>query len=205
MTANHGVRLAGQSCISVQNLFVHRSTVDEFIRLQTAVMKAMKVGDPMDPVTDIGPVIDERSAVRIESWIGEASDAGARVLCGGTRRGTLIEPTLITDVSPTMKVVCQEIFGPVIVVRPFDELHEPIAWINQSGFGLNCGIFTASLDTAFTALRKIECGGVIINGSSTFRPDQIPYGGIKQSGLGREGPRYAVMEMTEQKLVVFNH
>jgi acyl-CoA reductase-like NAD-dependent aldehyde dehydrogenase len=204
MTANHGVRLAGQSCISVQNLFVHRSIVEAFVRLQSVLVSGMKVGDPMDPATDVGPVINESAAIRIESWIREAADAGARIICGGKRNGAVVEPTIVTDVSPTMKVVCQEIFGPVIVVRPFDELHEPIAWINQSGFGLNCGIFTSSLEIAFRALREIECGGVIINGSSTFRPDQIPYGGIKNSGLGREGPRYAVMEMTEQKLVVFN-
>jgi acyl-CoA reductase-like NAD-dependent aldehyde dehydrogenase len=204
MTANHGVRLAGQSCISVQNLFVHRSIVDDFVRVQTATVSRMKVGDPMDPTTDVGPVIDERAAIRIESWVREAAEAGARILCGGKRHGAVVEPTLITNASPTMKVVCQEIFGPVIVIRPFDDLNEPIAWINQSGFGLNCGIFTRSLDIAFRALRQIECGGVIINGSSTFRPDQIPYGGIKNSGVGREGPRYAVMEMTEQKLVVFN-
>lgn len=204
MTANHGVRLAGQSCISVQNLFVHRTIVDAFIEQQTAVVSGMVVGDPMDARTDIGPVIDERAAARIESWLREAQKAGARVLSGGTREGALVAPTLITDVVPSMKVVCQEIFGPVIVIRPYDDLKEPIEWINQSGFGLNCGIFTRSLDVAFRAIREIECGGVIINGSSTFRPDQIPYGGIKNSGLGREGPRYAVMEMTEQKLVVFN-
>jgi acyl-CoA reductase-like NAD-dependent aldehyde dehydrogenase len=125
------------------------------------------------------------------------------VLCGGTRRGAFLEPTVVTDVTETMKVVCQEIFGPVIVVRPYDDISEPIGWINSSGFGLNCGVFTASLKTAFRAVREIQCGGVIINGTSSFRPDQVPYGGIKNSGLGREGPRYSIMEMTEQKLVVF--
>lgn len=205
MTASHGVRLAGQSCISVQNLFVHRDVLVEFVQRQTAIVSRMKVGDPMAADTDVGPVINDQAAARIELWLREAVDAGARILCGGRRRGAFVEPTLVTDVNATMKVVCQEIFGPVIVLRPFTDLDEPIEWINHSNFGLNCGIFTRSIDAAFRALREIECGGVIINGSSTFRPDQIPYGGIKSSGLGREGPHYAVMEMTEQKLVVFNN
>jgi len=204
MTANHGVRLAGQSCISVQNLFVHRSVLAPFLDAHVDVVKRLVVGDPMDPATEVGPLVDERSAMRIESWLREAKEQGARILCGGHRRGAYIEPTVITDVQPAMKVVCQEIFGPVIVIRPYDDLREPIAWINQSGFGLNCGIFTRSLDVAFRAIREIECGGIIINGSSTFRPDQVPYGGIKNSGLGREGPRYSIMEMTDLKLVVFN-
>jgi acyl-CoA reductase-like NAD-dependent aldehyde dehydrogenase len=204
MTANHGVRLAGQSCISVQNLFVHRSVLAPFLQVHVDTIRRLVVGDPMDPKTDVGPLVDQKSALRIESWLREATAAGARILCGGHRRGAYIEPTVITDVDPSMKVVCQEIFGPVIVIRPYDDIGEPIAWINQSGFGLNCGVFTRSLDVAFRAIRQIECGGVIINGSSTFRPDQVPYGGIKNSGLGREGPRYSIMEMTDQKLVVFS-
>jgi acyl-CoA reductase-like NAD-dependent aldehyde dehydrogenase len=152
----------------------------------------------------VGPVINEAAAIRIESWLQEARGAGARILCGGGRQGAYIEPTVVTDTREDMKVVCQEIFGPVIVVRPYGELDEPIRWINASGFGLNCGIFTASLTTAFRAIREIECGGVIINGTSSFRPDQVPYGGIRNSGLGREGPRFSIEEMTEQRLVVFS-
>lgn len=203
MTALHGTRLAGQSCISVQNLFVHRSILSRFLEQHVAAVRKLILGDPLDPRTDVGPVINEAAAKRIEGWLKEAQRAGARLLCGGERRGAFVEPTVLTDVTESMKVVCEEIFGPVIVVRPYDDLEEPIAWINASGFGLNCGVFTASLATAFRALRTIECGGVIINGTSTFRPDQVPYGGIKNSGLGREGPRYAIEEMTEQKLVVF--
>jgi acyl-CoA reductase-like NAD-dependent aldehyde dehydrogenase len=204
MTALHGTRLAGQSCISVQNLFVHRSVLERFLEVHVAAVRKLKLGDPLDPATDVGPVINEASAVRIESWLQEARRTGARILCGGGRRGAFIEPTVVTDTREDMKVVCQEIFGPVIVVRPYDELDEPIRWINASGFGLNCGVFTASLATAFRAIREIECGGVIVNGTSTFRPDQVPYGGIRNSGVGREGPRYAVQEMTEQRLVVFS-
>lgn len=204
MTANHGVRLAGQSCISVQNLFVHQSILARFLQVHVDAIKRLVVGDPMDPATEVGPLIDEKSAIRVESWLSEATMAGARILCGGHRHGAFIEPTVITDVQPNMKVVCQEIFGPVIVIRPYGDFTEPISWINHSGFGLNCGVFTRSMDVAFRAIREIECGGIIVNGSSSFRPDQIPYGGIKNSGLGREGPRYSVMEMTEQKLVVFS-
>lgn len=203
MSALHGTRLAGQSCISVQNLFVHRSVVDRFLDVHVAAVRKLVLGDPFEATTDVGPVINVAAAERIESWLNEAQKSGARVLCGGTRRGAFLEPTVVTDVTETMKVVCQEIFGPVIVVRPYDDISEPIGWINASGFGLNCGLFTASLKTAFRAVREIQCGGVIINGTSSFRPDQVPYGGIKNSGLGREGPRYSIMEMTEQKLVVF--
>jgi acyl-CoA reductase-like NAD-dependent aldehyde dehydrogenase len=204
MAALHGTRLAGQSCISVQNLFVHRSVLDRFLELHVAAVRKLKLGDPMDEATDVGPVINEAAAIRIESWLQEARGAGARILCGGGRQGAYIEPTVVTDTREDMKVVCQEIFGPVIVVRPYGELDEPIRWINASGFGLNCGIFTASLTTAFRAIREIECGGVIINGTSSFRPDQVPYGGIRNSGLGREGPRFSIEEMTEQRLVVFS-
>jgi acyl-CoA reductase-like NAD-dependent aldehyde dehydrogenase len=203
MTALHGTRLAGQSCISVQNLFVHVDVLDRFLKIHVEAVSKMTLGDPMDARTDVGPVINEAAAMRIESWLQEALGAGARILCGGSRRGAFVEPTVIIDVTQEMKVVCQEIFGPVIVVRPYSDIAEPIAWINASGFGLNCGVFTGSLETAFKAIRQIQCGGVIINGTSTFRPDQVPYGGIKNSGLGREGPRTAVMEMTDQKLVVF--
>ncbi|VTU16795.1 aldehyde dehydrogenase family protein [Variovorax sp. PBL-E5] len=205
MTALHGTRLAGQSCISVQNLFVHRSVLGRFLDLHVPVVREMVLGDPLDAKTDVGPVINEAAAERIEAWLREAEAAGAKILCGGKRRGAFVEPTVITDVTDSMKVVCQEIFGPVIVVRAYDDFDEPIRWINSTEFGLNCGVFTASIATAFEAIRRIECGGVIINGTSTFRPDQVPYGGIKNSGLGREGPHHAILEMTEQKLVVFSN
>ena len=203
LTAQHGTRLAGQSCISVQNLFVHRSIVERFLDMHVATVKAMSFGDPMNPETQVGPLINERAAVRVESWLREAAAGGARLLCGGKRHGALVEPTVVTDAKPEMKIVCEEIFGPVIVVRPYDDIAEPIAWINSSDFGLNCGVFTSAIDVALRAVRQIECGGVILNGSSTFRPDQVPYGGIKNSGIGREGPRYAIREMTNERLIVF--
>jgi acyl-CoA reductase-like NAD-dependent aldehyde dehydrogenase len=205
LCAQHGTRLAGQSCVSVQNLFVHERALARFLDLLLAAVARLAVGDPMDPKTDVGPVINEAAARRIESWVGEAVAGGARLLAGGSRKGTLVEPTVLADVRPEMKVVREEVFGPVICVRPYADLGEPIRWINGTGYGLNCGVFTESTRIALRAVREIACGGVIVNGSSSFRPDQIAYGGVGLSGTGREGPRYAVRDMTEQRLVVFNH
>jgi acyl-CoA reductase-like NAD-dependent aldehyde dehydrogenase len=203
--ATNGTRLAGQSCVSVQNLFVHRAVLDAFVGPFVAAMQAMKLGDPMAEDTAVGPMINVAAAERVESWVEEARAGGARLLCGGGRRGAFYEPTALIDVTPAMKVVCREIFGPVIVVRPFDDIAEPIDWINASGFGLNCGLFTDSTRTTMQAIRAIRCGGIIVNGSSTFRPDQTPYGGVGQSGNGREGPARAVLDMTDERLVIFNY
>jgi len=203
--ALNGTRLAGQSCVSVQNLFVHRDVLEPFLDAFVGAMRALKVGDPMAPDTAVGPMINRHAAERVEAWVEEARAGGARVLCGGRRHGNLYEPTALIDVTPDMKVVCQEIFGPVIVVRPYAEIGEPIEWINSTGVGLNCGLFTDSTRTAMRAIRQIRCGGIILNGTSTFRPDQTPYGGVGQSGNGREGPSRAVLDMTEERLVIFNY
>ncbi|MGE0316017.1 MAG: aldehyde dehydrogenase family protein [Lautropia sp.] len=203
--ALNGTRLAGQSCVSVQNLFVHRDLLAPFTEAFVAAMRGMRVGDPFDERTDVGPMINERAARRVEQWVDEARSSGAAVLCGGTRERTYVAPTAITDADPSMKVVCQEIFGPVIVLRPYDDIAAPIAWINGSGFGLNCGLFTDSTPVAIRALREIRCGGLIVNGTSTFRPDQTPYGGVGNSGNGREGPSRAVLDMTDERLIVFNY
>ncbi len=205
LCALNGTRLAGQSCVSVQNLFVHRDVLDSFVRALLEAIGAMRMGNPMDPATDIGPMISRAAAERVESWVDEARSGGARVLAGGRRRDAFYEPTVIMDAAPQMKVVCQEIFGPAIVVRPYTDLAEPIEWINASGFGLNCGLFTESMRTAMRVVREIRCGGIIVNGTSTFRPDQIPYGGVGMSGSGREGPGRAVQDMTDERLVVFNY
>lgn len=203
--ALNGTRLAGQSCVSVQNLFVHRDVLEPFLDAFVGAMRALKVGDPMALDTAVGPMINRHAAERVEAWVEEARAGGARVLCGGRRHGNLYEPTALIDVTPDMKVVCQEIFGPVIVVRPYAEIGEPIEWINSTGVGLNCGLFTDSTRTAMRAIRQIRCGGIIVNGTSTFRPDQTPYGGVGQSGNGREGPSRAVLDMTEERLVIFNY
>lgn len=198
-----GFAYAGQVCISVQRIYVQRPVWDRFIALFLEKVQALKMGDPLDPSTDIGPMIDERSARRSEEWIQEAIQDGARLLLGGKRQGKFVEPTILTDVRPEMKVVCEEVFAPLVVLVPFDEWEQALALTNQSRFGINAGVFTRDLREAFRAIEALEVGSVIINGSSTYRADHMPYGGIKESGLGREGIRYAMESMTEIKFAAF--
>ena len=197
--------LAGQSCISVQTVYVHRSVYDKFVELVVAEVKKLKLGDPMDPTTDVGTLIDERAAQRVEAWINDAASGGAKVLTGGKRHGAQIEPTVIAGVKPSMKVVCEEMFGPVVSLLPYDDIDEVFRTVSDNRFGLQTGIFTASMELAIRAVRNIRTGGVIINGSSTWRTDQLAYGGVKDSGIGREGPRYSIRDMTEERMVLFNY
>jgi len=201
----NAMRLAGQSCISVQTVYVHRSVYDKFVELVVAEVKKLKLGDPMDPTTDVGTLIDERAAQRVEAWINDAASGGAKVLTGGKRHGAQIEPTVIAGVKPSMKVVCEEMFGPVVSLLPYDDIDEVFRTVSDSRFGLQTGIFTASMELAIRAVRNIRTGGVIINGSSTWRTDQLAYGGVKDSGIGREGPRYSIRDMTEERMVLFNY
>jgi acyl-CoA reductase-like NAD-dependent aldehyde dehydrogenase len=202
--ARNAMRLAGQSCISVQNLYVHDSLYELFVARLVAEVETLKVGDPLNPETDVGTLNDEAAACRIEDWVKEATAAGAQVLTGGWRQGAQFQPTVLVNVRPEMKVVCDEVFGPVVSVQRYSDLDAVIAQINESRFGLQTGIFTASVDTALHAARIIRSGGVIINGTSTWRTDQLAYGGVKDSGIGREGPRYAIRDMTEERLILFN-
>lgn len=202
--ARNSMRLAGQSCISVQSVYVHAQVYDAFLGLIEAEVRKLKLGDPLDPATDVGTLIDESAAQRVENWVQEAASDGARVLTGGRRHGTAFEPTLLTDVKPSMKVVCEEVFGPVVNVIPYKALDEVITAVNAGPYGLQTGIFTRSNEITFKAIRSLRVGGVIVNGTSTWRTDQLAYGGVKASGSGREGPRYAIEDMTEQRLVVFN-
>ena len=195
---------AGQVCISCQRVYVQREVYDSFCRAAIAGTKLIVSGDPLDEATDLGPMISEAEAVRAEEWLHEAVQSGARILIGGHRHGAYIEPTILTDVQPSMKVVRQEIFAPVFSVIPYDGIEEAIAAVNDSKYGLQAGVFTSSLEIAHICAEKIQVGGVIINDSATFRTDNMPYGGVKESGIGREGPEYAVREMTEEKLVVWN-
>lgn len=195
---------AGQICISVQRILVQKGVMDEFSRLLVEETKRFKMGNPMDPATDIGPMISEKEAARVEAWVAEAVEQGARVLSGAKRTGAMHEPTILVDVRQEMKVVCQEVFGPVVSLLPYDTIDQALALANDSEFGLQGGIFTKNVDTAFKAAREFEVGGVMINDASSFRVDQMPYGGVKNSGIGREGPKYAIEEMTEMKLVMFN-
>jgi acyl-CoA reductase-like NAD-dependent aldehyde dehydrogenase len=205
LCGRNAMRLAGQSCISVQTVYIHRSLYEKFVELVVLEVKKLKLGDPLDPTIDVGTLIDEGAAKRVESWINEAVAAGARVLTGGKRKGAQIEPTVIADVKPTMKVVCDEVFGPVISLLPYDDIEEVFRIVSNSRFGLQTGIFTKSTELAIRAVRSLRTGGVIINGSSTWRTDQLAYGGVKDSGIGREGPKYSIRDMTEERMVLFNY
>lgn len=195
---------AGQVCISVQRVLVHEKVFDQFAARAKRVAESLKMGDPLDPSTDVGPMIEEREAKRVEEWVQEAVEQGARVLVGGQRQGRMMPPTVLVDVKQEMKVVCQEVFGPVVSLIPFKDYDEAIELANASEFGLQGGVFTGSVDTALRVAREFECGGVMINDASSFRVDQMPYGGVKRSGIGREGPKYAIEDMTDMKLVMFN-
>lgn len=202
--ASAGFAHAGQVCISLQRLFVHEAIWDAFVPRFLDRVRELKVGDPMDPATDVGPMISEAEADRATAWIEEAKQQGARVILGGGRQGVMLEPTVLTDVHDQMKVVCEEVFAPVVTLVPYKDLGEAIARVNTSKYGLQAGIFTSSISTAMEAARKVEVGGVMINDTSIFRADLMPYGGVKLSGSGREGPRYAIEEMTELKVVVMD-
>ncbi|GBD39296.1 MAG: aldehyde dehydrogenase [Deltaproteobacteria bacterium] len=195
---------AGQSCISVQRMYVHEKIFDKFLDKFISATKALKVGDPRLEDTDVGPVIDDDSADRIMKWIEEAINSGAKLLTGGQRDGRLIQPTVLTNVPPTCKVSCDEVFGPVVHVERYKDFDEVLRWVNDSRFGLQAGIFTKDMKKAFKAYSALEVGGVIVNDVPSFRVENMPYGGVKDSGVGREGIRYAIEEMTELKLMVVN-
>jgi acyl-CoA reductase-like NAD-dependent aldehyde dehydrogenase len=193
---------AGQSCISVQRIIALRSIASELTEKLVARARAVKVGDPRDEGVTVGPMIAEIEARRVEEWIGEAVGRGAKVLCGGGRRGSIYEPTLLTGVEPSARVSCQEVFGPVAIIQSVESFEEALRLANDSSFGLQCGVFTPSLAGAMRAFEELEVGGVIINDIPTWRMDSMPYGGVKQSGVGREGVRFAIEEMTEIRTLV---
>ncbi|MGD9571476.1 MAG: aldehyde dehydrogenase family protein [Thermoleophilia bacterium] len=200
--ATSGYTHAGQSCISVQRVYVQEAALPRFRELFVAAVEALNVGDPMDDDTDVGPVIDEENRDRIAEWIDEARRAGAEVLTGGAVEDGLLRPTVLEGIDPEMKVSCEEVFGPVVGLASYGTIAEGIDLANSSPFGLQAGIFTARTDAALTWARRLHFGGVLINETPTFRADQMPYGGVKDSGNTREGPRFAVQSMTEPKLVV---
>jgi acyl-CoA reductase-like NAD-dependent aldehyde dehydrogenase len=203
MAAN-AFSFAGQSCISVQRLYVERPAYDRFVEAFLPKVEALKLGDPAHEETDVGPVIDGDARERILDWIAEARNGGAEILAGGEEEDGLISPTVIANASPDLKVSCEEVFGPVVTVSAFDSLDEAIELANSTRYGLQAGIFTNRLDTAMRAGQELEFGGVIVNEAPTFRADQMPYGGVKDSGNTREGPAYAVRELTEERLVVID-
>jgi acyl-CoA reductase-like NAD-dependent aldehyde dehydrogenase len=196
---------SGQSCISVQRVYVHGALWDEFVPDLIERVRLLKAGDPLDDDTDVGPLIDGSAADRVESWVREAVDGGARVLVGGGREGNLWRPTVLADVSEEMRVACEEVFAPLLGLFRFEDVDEAIRAAGTSSFGLQAGLFTNDLGVVEQAFDALEVGGLMVNDVPTFRVDHMPYGGVKQSGSGREGLRYAIEEMTELKLVTFNH
>jgi acyl-CoA reductase-like NAD-dependent aldehyde dehydrogenase len=202
--AQHAFSYAGQSCISVQRIYVQRQALEPFLERFVPLVEALTLGDPGDEETDVGPVIDEDARDRILSWIEEARNAGADILTGGDLDGDLIRPTVIANASPDLKVSCDEVFGPVCTVNRYDSLEEAIELANGTRYGLQAGVFTNDLRTALRAASDLEFGGVTVNEAPTFRADQMPYGGVKASGNTREGPAYAVREMTEERVVVLD-
>jgi acyl-CoA reductase-like NAD-dependent aldehyde dehydrogenase len=200
--AANAFSFAGQSCISVQRIYVHSSVYDDFKARFLPKVEALKLGDPSEEDTDVGPLISPDERDRVASWIDEARSGGAVVLAGGELEGALLQPTVVERPAPEAHLACDEAFGPVCTLQPYDSLDDALALANATRYGLQAGIFTRSLQTAAKAAAALEFGGVVVNEAPTFRADQMPYGGVKDSGNTREGPAWAVREMTEERLVV---
>lgn len=193
---------SGQVCIHTQRIYVEKEKFNEFKEKFIAEAKKLKTGDPLDMSADITAMIDEENAVRVEEWIASAVEDGAELLCGGERTGAIIEPAVLTNTKQTMKVCCQEIFGPVVILEKFEKFEEAVAMVNDSIYGLQAGVFTNHVDEMNYAFANLQVGGVIHNDVSLFRVDHMPYGGIKESGMGREGVKYAILDMMEPKILV---
>jgi glyceraldehyde-3-phosphate dehydrogenase (NADP+) len=199
-----GFAYAGQSCISVQRIYIHHEVYRKFMSLFVPAVSALKMGDPLDEATDLSAVISPAEGERIAQWLAEAQADGAECVLGGTVQGNMVSPTIMAGAHAEMRVTCEEIFAPVVTVQPYTEFDEALAAVNNSDFGLQAGVFTNNLRLAWHAYETLEVGGVIINDVPTWRVDHMPYGGVKQSGFGREGVRYAIEEMTEMRLLVLN-
>ncbi|HEX9044989.1 MAG TPA: aldehyde dehydrogenase family protein [Candidatus Limnocylindrales bacterium] len=193
---------SGQVCISVQRIFVHEDVMSQFMDRFVAGARALKVGDPLDATTDVGPMVDQAAASRTQQWVDEAVALGGKLALGGTADGTFFAPTILTDTPVTARVCSNEAFAPLVVVFPFRDLGDAIRQVNDSFFGLQTGIFTNDLAHAWRAFGELEVGGVIVNDIPTYRIDHMPYGGVKDSGLGREGLRWAIEDMTEIRIMV---
>lgn len=200
-----GFSYGGQTCISVQRILVHQHIFEPFKEQLLQGVRKLKIGDPALETTDIPPMIREQDAVRVVGWVNDAVQAGAKLLCGGKRNGSIVEPTVLTGTSPHMRVNCAEIFGPVVTLEAYETFDEALTLINSSDYGLQAGLFTRDFGLIQTAFNEIEVGSLILGDVPTFRIDQMPYGGVKDSGLGREGLRYAIEDMTERKLMVVAH
>ena len=201
---NGAFSYSGQVCIHTQRIYVHQSIFKQFIERFAEQTSILKQGDPLDPTTDISSMIDEENAIRIEQWVDEAVKNGASIFFGGKRKGTFFEPTIITNTQRDMKICSLEVFGPVVVIEPYSSFKDAIKEINSSEFGLQAGVFTNKIDEQNYSFNELKVGGVIMNDVPTFRVDHMPYGGIKNSGFGREGVKYAMLDMLEPKLLVRN-
>ena len=197
-----GFSYGGQTCISVQRILVEHTVSDAFTRLLLEGVHKLKCGDPMHDDTDVPPLIREQDAIRATQWIDEAVQGGAKLLCGGKRKGSFLEPAVLTGTTPEMRVNCAEVFAPVVTVEPYEDFRDAVRRVNQSSYGLQAGVLTRDAGLIQFAFEELEVGGVIVGDVPSFRVDQMPYGGIKDSGLGREGLRYSIEDMTERKLMV---
>ena len=202
--AMFGFYQAGQSCVSVQRVLVDASLYERFLPRLVAATRAQRVGDPWDEATDVGPLIDERNAERVVAWVDEARAAGARVLTGGTREGATVAPTIVTNLPDDARLATEEVFGPVLTVTALDGVDALFAAVNASRFGLQAGVFTRDLPTAFRAHAELEVGGVVVGDAPSFRADQMPYGGVKASGVGREGLQAAMTDFTYERVMVLS-
>jgi acyl-CoA reductase-like NAD-dependent aldehyde dehydrogenase len=197
-----GFSYSGQVCIHAQRIYVHQDIYKNFIDGFVPGAIRLKAGDPVDPETEVSSMIDEENAIRVEQWVKEAVAGGARILCGGERKGAFFQPTVLTGTNPAMKVCAKEIFGPVVVIEPYSRYEDALASVNNSRYGLQAGVFTNRIDEMNLAFDQLEVGGVLINEVPAYRVDHMPYGGVKESGLGREGLKYAILEMMEPRLMI---
>ena len=204
LVAASGFANAGQVCISAQRILTPRGRTGDFLDALKPRVESLTTGDPLDEATKMGPMVREDDAIRVESWVREATASGAKLVTGGTRRGTMHAPTVLANVSPSQRISCDELFGPAVAVTPFTDFDEALALANGTNYGLSASIFTRDLDRALRFAREVDAGNLHINWGTQWRADFMPYGGLKDSGTGKEGPRYAIREMTEEKMVVIH-
>jgi acyl-CoA reductase-like NAD-dependent aldehyde dehydrogenase len=202
--ASTGYANAGQVCISTQRVLTSSGVYGDFLDALKPKVAALKTGNQLDPTVNIGPMIKEKDAVRVDEWVKEAVAGGARLVTGGTRQGAMYAPTVVADVKPDMRISCDELFGPAVAVTPFTDIDEAIALANDTNYGLAAGIFTENLEWAWKFAREVQSGNLHVNWGPQWRADRMPYGGLKESGFGKEGPAYAIEEMTELKMVIFH-
>jgi glyceraldehyde-3-phosphate dehydrogenase (NADP+) len=203
-TVSSGFSNAGQVCISAQRVITSRDVYADYLDALTEGVRKLSTGNPLDDGVKMGPMVRAQDAVRVHEWIDEAVGAGARMLVGGDFEGAMHVPTVVADVKPEMRISCEELFGPAVAVTPFSDIDEAIAMANDTNYGLSAAIFTQNLDWAMKFARQVDSGNLQINSGPQWRADLMPYGGLKDSGMGKEGPKYAVEEMTELKMVIYH-